>query len=80
VIDFERVRTDTPGVEHVAHFTTPARLSRRARSSTRSSTDFGARGLADAVRASVHDFNPDDEIDRLVDVVGPVRHEKLAVD
>jgi selenocysteine lyase/cysteine desulfurase len=36
--------------------------------------DFGVRGIDEAVRASVHYFNTDDELDRLLDAVGSLRH------
>ena len=50
--------------------------SARGRSTSRSWTaasaqlDFGARGIDEAVRASVHYYNDDDDLDRLVEGVG----------
>jgi len=35
--------------------------------------DYGVRGIAEAVRSSVHYYNTDEEIDRLVDAVRRAR-------
>jgi selenocysteine lyase/cysteine desulfurase len=39
--------------------------------------DFGVRGIAEAVRSSVHYYNTDEEIDRLVDAVRRARTSRV---